>query len=66
MHCFSSNWEAASQALDMGISIFFGNVTFKRNDELRQVAAKVPEESILIETDSPYLAPVFLTPETYI
>jgi len=59
MHCFSSNWDAASQALDMGMSISFsGNVTFKRNDELREVAAKVPVESILIETDSPYLAPV--------
>jgi len=59
MHCFSSNWEAASQALDMGMSISFsGNVTFKRNDELRAVAAKVPEKSLLIETDSPYLAPV--------
>ncbi|PCI41354.1 MAG: DNAase [Proteobacteria bacterium] len=59
MHCFSSNWDAASQALDMGMSISFsGNVTFKRNDELREVAAKVPEASILIETDSPYLAPV--------
>ncbi|MDQ6967705.1 MAG: TatD family hydrolase, partial [Mariprofundaceae bacterium] len=59
MHCFSSNWEAAKQALDMGMSISFsGNVTFKRNDALREVAAKVPAESILIETDSPYLAPV--------
>jgi len=59
MHCFSSNWDAASQALDMGMSISFsGNVTFKRNDELREVAGKVPVESILIETDSPYLAPV--------
>jgi len=59
MHCFSSNWDSASQALDMGMSISFsGNVTFKRNDELRQVASKVPEESILIETDSPYLAPM--------
>jgi len=59
MHCFSSNWQSASQALDMGMSISFsGNVTFKRNDALREVAAKVPEESILIETDSPYLAPV--------
>ncbi len=59
MHCFSSNWDAASQALNMGMSISFsGNVTFKRNDELRAVAAKVPAESILIETDSPYLAPV--------
>ncbi len=59
MHCFSSSWASAQKALDMGMSISFsGNVTFKHNDELREVVAKVPEESILIETDSPYLAPV--------
>ncbi|MDX8382903.1 MAG: TatD family hydrolase [Ghiorsea sp.] len=59
MHCFSSTWQAAAQALDMGMSISFsGNVTFKNSHELREVAAKVPLESILIETDSPYLAPV--------
>jgi len=59
MHCFSSGREAAAQALDMGLSISFsGNVTFKANDELRAVAGFVPEEAILIETDSPYLAPV--------
>jgi len=59
MHCFSSNQAAAEKALDMGMSISFsGNVTFKRNDELRAVAAFVPEEALLIETDSPYLAPM--------
>ncbi len=59
MHCFSSGWDAAKQALDMDMSISFsGNVTFKKNDDLREVARKVPLESILIETDSPYLAPV--------
>jgi len=59
MHCFSSNWTAAKTALDMGMSISFsGNVTFKANNELREVAAKVPEDMFLIETDSPYLAPV--------
>jgi len=59
MHCFSSTWEVASQSLDMGMSISFsGNVTFKRNDDLRQVAARIPEHALLIETDSPYLAPV--------
>ncbi len=59
MHCFSSDRETAAKALDMGMSISFsGNVTFKRNDELRAVAAFVPEEAILIETDSPYLAPM--------
>jgi len=59
MHCFSSTWEIAQEALDMGMSISFsGNVTFKRNETLREVAAQVPEEALLIETDAPYLAPV--------
>ncbi|MDX8408494.1 MAG: TatD family hydrolase [Mariprofundales bacterium] len=59
MHCFSSGWQAAEAALDLGMHISFsGNVTFKRNDELRQVAARVPLEHLLIETDSPYLAPM--------
>jgi len=59
MHCFSSGWDAANRALDMGMSISFsGNVTFKRNDELREVAAQVPADKLLIETDSPYLAPM--------
>jgi len=59
MHCFSSNWAAAKAALDMGMSISFsGNVTFKANNELREVASKVPDDMFLIETDSPYLAPV--------
>jgi TatD DNase family protein len=58
MHCFSSDRETAEQAIDLGMSISFsGNVTFKRNHELRQVAACVPDDLLLIETDSPYLAP---------
>jgi len=59
MHCFSSTWGIAQQALELGMSISFsGNVTFKRNETLREVASKVPEEALLIETDAPYLAPV--------
>ncbi len=59
MHCFSSDWATAQQAIDLGMSISFsGNVTFKANDALRQVAANVPDELLLIETDSPYLTPV--------
>lgn len=59
MHCFSSSWSAAKQALDMGMSISFsGNVTFKRNEELREVARQVPDDMLLIETDAPYLAPM--------
>lgn len=59
MHCFSSNREVATQALDMGLSISFsGNVTYKANEALRAVAAFVPEEALLVETDAPYLAPL--------
>jgi TatD DNase family protein len=59
MHCFSSDWATASAALDLGMYISFsGNVTFKRNDELREVARQVPMDRLLIETDAPFLAPV--------
>jgi len=59
MHCFSSDWDTASLAIDLGMSISFsGNVTFKRNDALRAVAAKVPDDLLMVETDSPYLAPM--------
>lgn len=59
MHCFSSDQAAASRALDMGMAISFsGNVTFKNNGALREVAANVPADALLVETDSPYLAPV--------
>ncbi len=59
MHCFSSTMAAAEEALGFGMYISFsGNVTFKRNDALREVAKAVPLGRLLIETDSPYLAPV--------
>jgi len=59
MHCFSSNWRVAKEALDLGMHISFsGNVTFKRNDELREVARQVPLDRLLVETDAPFLAPV--------
>ncbi|MFC1567695.1 TatD family hydrolase [Pseudomonadota bacterium] len=59
MHCFSADWETARAALDLDMYISFsGNVTFKRNDELREVARQVPMDRLLIETDSPYLAPM--------
>jgi len=59
MHCFSADWETASAALDLGMYISFsGNVTFKNNQQLRDVAAQVPLDRILIETDAPFLAPV--------
>lgn len=59
MHCFTETWEMAQAALDLNFYISFsGIVTFKNADELRQVATRVPDDRILIETDSPYLAPV--------
>ena len=58
MHCFTGDWAAAEAAIDMGFAISFsGIVTFRSAADLREVAAKVPEEWLLIETDSPYLAP---------
>jgi len=59
MHCFTEDWETARQALDLGFHISFsGIVTFRNAELLREVARKVPEDRYLIETDSPYLAPI--------
>jgi TatD DNase family protein len=59
MHCFTETWDVASAALDLGFHISFsGIVTFKNAVELKDVARRVPLERMLIETDSPYLAPV--------
>jgi TatD DNase family protein len=59
LHCFTESWEMARAALDLGLYISFsGIVTFNTADDLRKVAAKVPLDRLLIETDSPYLAPV--------
>ncbi|WP_448213000.1 TatD family hydrolase [Colwellia sp. MEBiC06753] len=59
LHCFTESWEMAKQAIDLGFYISFsGIVTFKNAHELREVAKKVPADRFLIETDSPYLAPV--------
>ncbi|HTQ02110.1 MAG TPA: TatD family hydrolase [Casimicrobiaceae bacterium] len=59
MHCFTETWDVAQGALDLGFHISFsGIVTFKNAAELKDVARRVPLERMLIETDSPYLAPV--------
>ena len=59
MHCFTETWEVAQAALDQGFHISFsGIVTFKNAKAVQDVARRVPRERILIETDSPYLAPV--------
>jgi len=58
-HCFTETAEVARAALDLGFYISFsGILTFKSAHELREVAAFVPDDRLLIETDSPYLAPV--------
>jgi TatD DNase family protein len=59
LHCFTGNWPQAKSALDMGFMISFaGNVTFPKAQQIRDAAFEVPLERMLIETDSPYLAPV--------
>ena len=59
MHCFTESWEVAKAALDLGFYISFsGIITFKNASDIREVVRQVPLERLLIETDSPYLAPV--------
>ena len=59
MHCFTESWEVAQRAMEMNFFISFsGIVTFKSATALKEVAKSVPLERMLIETDSPYLAPV--------
>ena len=59
MHCFSGSLKLAEAAIDLGFLISFAGVlTFKKADDLREVAAHVPLDRLLIETDSPYLSPV--------
>lgn len=58
MHSFTGTAAEAAQCLDLGMHISFaGMVTFKKSDELRAVAKGIPDDRILIETDSPYLSP---------
>jgi TatD DNase family protein len=59
MHCFSGSLQLAEEAIELGLLISFsGIVTFKKASELRAIAARVPSERLLIETDCPFLAPV--------
>jgi TatD DNase family protein len=59
LHCFTESWEMASQALDMGYYISIsGIVTFRNGANVAEIAAKVPADRLLVETDSPWLAPV--------
>ncbi|MEJ2794121.1 TatD family hydrolase [Iodobacter sp. LRB] len=59
LHCFTESWEVAQEAMELGFYISFsGIVSFKKAVELHEVARLVPLDRMLIETDSPYLAPV--------
>ncbi|WAG80762.1 TatD family hydrolase [Metapseudomonas furukawaii] len=59
LHCFTEDWEMARAALDLGFYISLsGIVTFRNADALCEVARQVPADRLLVETDSPYLAPV--------
>ncbi|GGJ90534.1 TatD family hydrolase [Pseudomonas matsuisoli] len=59
LHCFTEDWEMAKAALDIGFYISLsGIVTFRNAEALRDLARKVPADRLLVETDSPYLAPI--------
>ena len=59
LHCFSSGANLANRAIEIGFYISFsGILTFNKAEELRSIAADIPEDRILVETDAPYLAPV--------
>lgn len=59
MHCFSGDWQMAEEAMAMGFYISIaGPVTFKNANRLSRIAASVPDDYLLVETDAPYLTPV--------
>lgn len=58
MHCFGAGWEQARRSLDMGFLVSFaGNLTYPKAQPLRDVAARLPLDGVLVETDAPWLAP---------
>jgi TatD DNase family protein len=59
MHCFGGSLAMAQSAIDLGLYISFaGNLTFKKADDLRDIAKQLPLDRLLVETDCPYLSPV--------
>ena len=59
LHCFSGDWEDAKRAMELGFLISFaGNLTYPKAQPLRDVAARVPLDRLLVETDAPFLAPI--------
>jgi TatD DNase family protein len=58
MHCFGGGWDQARRSLDLGFLVSFaGNLTYPKAQPLRDVAARLPLDSLLVETDAPWLAP---------
>jgi TatD DNase family protein len=58
MHCFGAGWEQARRSLDLGFLVSFaGNLTYPKAQPLRDVAARLPLDGVLVETDAPWLAP---------
>ncbi len=58
MHCFGGGWEQARRSLELGFLVSFaGNLTYPKAQSLREVAARIPPDGILVETDAPWLAP---------
>jgi TatD DNase family protein len=58
LHCFTAGPELARRGVELGLYVSFSGVlTFKKSDELRAIAAEVPDDRVLVETDAPYLAP---------
>ena len=58
MHCFGGGWEQARRSLDLGFLVSFaGNITYPKAQPLRDVAARMPLDGVLVETDAPWLAP---------
>ena len=61
MHCFGGGWEEAHRSLDLGFLVSFaGNLTYPKAQPLRDVAARLPLDGVLVETDAPWLAPAAL------
>jgi TatD DNase family protein len=59
MHCFGAGWEQARRSLEMGFLVSFaGNLTYPKAQPLHDVAAKMPLDGVLVETDAPWLAPI--------
>ena len=59
LHCFTEDWEMAKQAIDLGFYISIsGIITFNQAENVRQMAIQIPDDRLLIETDSPWLSPV--------